>query len=79
MCQLYTSKLAFSHNEAHVYGINDDTNSFMVWNANGEIIQQVQAHVKPIISFACSPVDSGIVTCSEDFKVKYWNTDTPAM
>jgi hypothetical protein len=33
------------------------------------------AHQKGIVSFAVSPVDSGVITCSEDFKAKYWNTD----
>lgn len=37
----YTSRMAFSYNESHVYGIDDEKMALTVWNSNGDKVQQV--------------------------------------
>ncbi|RKP34804.1 WD40-repeat-containing domain protein, partial [Dimargaris cristalligena] len=63
----------FNHNEAMVISVDESTNSIMCWDSrNGSFIKKWIAHNSPINWIAASPTDPGIISCSDDFKIKYW-------
>jgi len=54
----------------------DENNSCYCWDARtGQQMQRITGHTNVIRWVACSPIDNSIITCSSDFRARYWVDD----
>ena len=60
----------------YVAGCDEGSGSISLWDARtGDFLKRFDAHTDPIRCLTSNVFDCGLVSCSEDSRVKYWNVD----
>lgn len=63
----------FSYNEDFILTADDTTNSVFAWDTRtGELVQKLTGHNQLVRGIAASPVKPHIVSCSDDFRARFW-------
>ncbi|KAI9092809.1 WD40-repeat-containing domain protein [Phlyctochytrium arcticum] len=71
--EIYTT-FTFLGNEDYVLGPDETDWGVLMWDSRtGDLIKRIGAHLAPIRCIVGSPTDSGFVTCSDDYRAKFWS------
>jgi len=66
----------FNHTEDFVLGSDELQLCGVVWDARtGEVVQRLTGHNNLVKWVATSPVDSSMMTCSNDHRARFWTDD----
>jgi len=67
------TQTCFSHNEDFIYSGDEATNNVYVWDTlTGQTVQKLTGHTSDIKWIAPSPVEYAVITCSSDFRARFW-------
>ncbi|KAJ3022540.1 cleavage stimulation factor, 3' pre-RNA, subunit 1 [Thoreauomyces humboldtii] len=70
--EVYTTS-TFNYNEDYVFSTDEADSSIVVWDSKtGAIMRKIPAHMAPLRGIAASPVENAFITCSDDYRAKYW-------
>ncbi|KAL5238932.1 hypothetical protein ACI65C_006342 [Semiaphis heraclei] len=72
--QKHRTQALFNHSEEYVLYPDEVTSTLCVWNSRNANRQQLLSlgHTGPIRSIAHSPKSVAFLTCSDDFKARFW-------
>eukprot|EP01111_Echinosteliopsis_oligospora_P012948 TRINITY_DN4523_c0_g1_i1.p1 TRINITY_DN4523_c0_g1~~TRINITY_DN4523_c0_g1_i1.p1 ORF type:complete len:430 (+),score=108.75 TRINITY_DN4523_c0_g1_i1:43-1332(+) len=66
----------FNYTEEFIYGSDENTSTVLVWDSrSGDLVQKLSGHNQVVRYVATSPVDTGMMTCSDDFRARFWTDD----
>ncbi|KAI8319621.1 cleavage stimulation factor, 3 [Martensiomyces pterosporus] len=72
-----SSQAVFSHDESFVMAPDDRSNMVVCWDARtGELLKRTAHHHSQMTCVAHSPAAPAFISCSTDYKVRYWSPDT---
>ncbi|KAJ1961148.1 hypothetical protein GGI12_003409, partial [Dipsacomyces acuminosporus] len=71
-----SAQAVFSHDESLVLAPDDRSNMIVCWDAqSGGLLKRTAHHHSQVTNIAHSPVVPGFISCSTDFKVRYWGPE----
>ncbi|KAI8919932.1 WD40-repeat-containing domain protein [Powellomyces hirtus] len=63
----------FNYNEEYVLGTDEADSAIVLWDSrSGAMMKKIPAHMGPVRCIAASPIENAFVTCSDDYRAKYW-------
>jgi len=66
----------FSYNEDFIFGSDESSLAVIIWDSRtGDQLQRLTGHNNVVRYVATSPVDSCIMTCSDDHRARFWADD----
>ncbi|KAG9289853.1 hypothetical protein G9A89_015433 [Geosiphon pyriformis] len=66
----------FTFNEDFVLSSDESNNTVVCWDTRtGQLIKRFSGHASIVRCVAASPTEPGFISCSDDFRVRYWNLD----
>ncbi|KAI8822120.1 WD40-repeat-containing domain protein [Fimicolochytrium jonesii] len=69
---VYTTN-TFNYNEDYVLGTDEKDWAIVMWDSRtGALLKKTPAHMAPLRCIAASPVENTFVTCSDDYRAKFW-------
>jgi len=70
-------QVTFNYTEDYVITSDELTYSAIVWDIRtGEVVQRLSGHTNIIPWIASSPVEPCLMTCSNDFRARFWVEDS---
>ncbi|KAI8366066.1 WD40-repeat-containing domain protein [Radiomyces spectabilis] len=70
---------ALTYNEAYVLMGDEASMDVFCWNTqSGELVKKIPGHNNVVRCVAASPVDNGILTCSDDYRARYFDVSKMA-
>jgi len=67
---------AFTSNEDYIFGSDENSFAVIIWDSRtGEQLQRLTGHNNVVRFVATSPVDTSIMTCSDDHRARFWADD----
>ncbi|TPX64720.1 hypothetical protein SpCBS45565_g05679 [Spizellomyces sp. 'palustris'] len=73
---VYTTN-TFNYNEDFVLGTDENDWAIVIWDSRtGALLKRIPAHMAPIRCIVASPNENAYVSCSDDYRAKYWGEDT---
>ncbi|KAJ3294957.1 cleavage stimulation factor, 3' pre-RNA, subunit 1 [Borealophlyctis nickersoniae] len=74
----FAPAISFDYSEDLVLAPDDATGAVVFWDSRtGELLKKIPAHSQPIINIAASPTEPAYITCSDDFRARFWGADVP--
>jgi len=65
-----------SCNEDVIFGSDENSYAVILWDSRtGELLQRLTGHNNVVRYVATSPLDTSILTCSDDHRARYWADD----
>jgi len=66
-------QVTFNHTEEYIISTDETSYAAIVWSARtGELLQRLTGHTSVIPWVAASPVEGCLMTCSNDFRARFW-------
>ncbi|EGG17778.1 WD40 repeat-containing protein [Cavenderia fasciculata] len=63
----------FNFNEELILTLDNQPSNLAIYNSrNGEAMQSLPGHIQSIRAIASSPVENALMTCSNDFRARFW-------
>ncbi|XP_044728718.1 cleavage stimulation factor subunit 1 [Chrysoperla carnea] len=79
--QEHKAQAVFNHTEDYVLFPDEATTSLCAWNSRNASRKQLMSlgHNGPVRMIAHSPVQAAFLTCSDDFRARFWFRRTPTV
>lgn len=70
----HRTRAVFSHSGDFVLCSSEEDNSICAWDTRtGELVKTLPGHNQPVRWLEASPTEEGLISCGEDFKVRFWS------
>lgn len=79
--QEHKAQAVFNHTEDYVLFPDEATTSLCAWNSRNASRKQLMSlgHNGPVRMIAHSPIQAAFLTCSDDFRARFWFRRTPTV
>eukprot|EP01132_Coremiostelium_polycephalum_P010355 gene10355-12717_t len=67
----------FNYSEDFIITNDEQPSSCIVYDSRtGEPVQKLSGHIQTVRGIAASPVENALMTCSNDYRARFWTEDT---